>query len=339
MPPGIARNFGLRTVAEGLRTPNQVIFRPGDSRPYVVELDGLVRRIADGRPEAVPYLDIRQRTRAHGELGLLSVAFSPSGDELVALYTTRRGDSRVTVFPAGPDRADGDDGRVLLAVEQPYENHKGGTVLFDERGRLMVSLGDGGSAFDPGNRGQNQDEPLGSVMRRENGRWTTVAFGLRNPWRMAFDDATGLLWIGDVGQDRLEEIDAIYPPETGQPPVNLGWAAYEGDLPLGRKPVSPGRLTWPVATYSHRAGRCSVTGGAVYRGSAIPALRGRYVYGDFCRGTIWSLAAAGAENRSGLDVRREIARVPGLSSFGTDGSGELYAVSIQGSVSRLVPYS
>lgn len=333
---GRAHSFDLTTVARGLDFPVQVVARPGDRRMYVVELPGRVRRIeGDGRSRTT-FLDLRKRTRAAGERGLLSVAFSPAGDEIVALYTTRAGHTRVVAFPAAADSAALDNGRTLLAIEQPYENHKGGTVLFDERGRLLVSLGDGGSAFDPGNRAQNPDEPLGSILRRDEGRWDVVAYGLRNPWRMAFDDDTGMLWIGDVGQDRLEEIDAVYVPETGQPSLNLGWAAYEGHLPLGRKPVAAGRLTWPVAVYPHRDGHCSVAGGAVYRGAAIKALRGRYVYGDFCRGTIWSLDSAAAQDARRIDVRRELARLPGLVSFGTGFDGEIYATSTQGTISKLV---
>jgi glucose/arabinose dehydrogenase len=315
-----------------------VISRPGQDGIYVVEQSGTVRPVVSGGP-GVPVLDISSRTRASGERGLLSAVFAPDGGSIVALYTTRGGDTRVTSFALGGAGAAGEDGTVLLRVRQPFENHNGGTVLYDERGRLLVSLGDGGSAFDPGNRGQDPDEPLGSILRRENGRWETIAIGLRNPWRMAFDGGTGMLWIGDVGQDRFEEINAVYPPETGQPRINFGWAAYEGHLPLGRKPLTRGPLTWPLAGYPHKGGHCSVTGGAVYRGMGVPVLRGRYVYGDFCRGTVWSLDASGAERRRNLDIRREAARVPGLTSFGTDGRGELYAVSIQGAVSKIVPYS
>lgn len=335
---GTARSFALEPVADGLDMPNQLVARPGDDRLFVVEQGGRVRVVhPSGRVRQVPYLDVRQRIAAGGELGLLSVSFTPDGDGLVALFTDRRQDTRVVHFPAGDDHADAARGEVLLAVDQPYENHKGGTVLHDERGRLVVSLGDGGSAFDPQQRAQDLDQQLGKILRHDGRRWQTVAFGLRNPWRMSFDDATGMLWLGDVGQDRAEEVDAVWLPEEGQPRLNLGWAAYEGHHPVGTKRLSrEGKLTWPLTSYSHGGGHCSVTGGAVYRGDAVDALRGRYVYGDFCRGTMWSLDARGAEAPERLDHRREQARLPGLTSFGTGPDRELYAVSIEGSVSRLV---
>jgi glucose/arabinose dehydrogenase len=204
-----------------------------------------------------------------------------------------------------------------------------------------VGLGDGGSAFDPGQRAQNPRTRLGKLLRLDPARpelgWRVVATGLRNPWRMAFDRETGMLWLGDVGQDRVEEVDALFLPEDGQRVPNLGWAAYEGDLPLGRKRLNEGDpLVWPVAGYRHREGRCSVTGGHVYRGRRIPAMRGRYLYGDFCRGTVWSLDARGAGRPRVIDLRREAVRVPGLVSFGEDLDGELYALSAEGTVSRIV---
>ncbi|MBI5103563.1 MAG: PQQ-dependent sugar dehydrogenase [Solirubrobacterales bacterium] len=338
---GRTASFELRPFAKGLAQPNQLVARPGDDRLYVVEQGGTVRVLgADGDVAPEPFLNLRDRVKAGGELGLLSATFTPDGRRVVVLYTNKDEDSRVVAYPAGRDAADRDRGEELLAVEQPYENHKGGTVLFDERGRLLVSLGDGGSAFDPEGNGQDPDDRLGGILRRERDGWRTVAFGLRNPWRMSFDDETGMLWLGDVGQDRVEEVDAFFLPEQGVPLPNLGWAAYEGHLPLGRKELadeSEGRLTWPLTEYRHRGGHCSVTGGFVYRGEAIDELRGRYVYGDFCRGTMWSLRAAAAESGRDLDVRREAARLPGLASFGVDRDGELYAVSIEGTVSKLVP--
>jgi glucose/arabinose dehydrogenase len=340
---GAARSFALEPVARGLRSPVQVVARPG--RPgvlYVAEQGGRVRVVQDGRVRPRPYLDIRRRVMSGGELGLLSLAFHPRGDRLYVLYTNRRGDTRLVRYRAGARAADRGSAATLLRVDQPYENHKGGTVLFDDRERIVVGLGDGGSAFDPEQRAQDERSRLGKILRLDPARpalgWRTVAGGLRNPWRMSFDRMTGMLWLGDVGQDRTEEVDALYLPEEGQRLPNLGWAAYEGDLPLGRKRLRHGApLVWPVAGYRHTEGRCSVTGGHVYRGARNPAMAGRYVFGDFCRGTVWSLDARGAERRRLLDVRRETERVPGLVSFGEDLDGELLAVSAQGTVSRLVP--
>jgi glucose/arabinose dehydrogenase len=339
---GTARSFALRTVARGLRRPVQVVARRGArGRLYVAEQGGRIRVLQHGRMLRRPYLDLRRRVMADGERGLLTLAFDPRGDHLLVMYSGRDGDTRIVRYRAGERAANRSSARTLLRLDQPYENHKGGTLLFDDRGRLVVGVGDGGSAFDPEQRAQDERSPLGKVLRRDPSRpgrgWEIVASGLRNPWRMAFDDATGMLWLGDVGQDRVEEVDAVYLPEEGQRAPNLGWAAYEGDLPLGRKQLRRGDpLVWPVAGYRHRDGRCSVTGGHVYRGGRNPALRGRYVYGDFCRGTVWSLDARGAGNRRALDLRREAQRVPGLVSFGEDLDGELYAVSAQGTVARLV---
>lgn len=335
---GTAATFRLAPFAKGLDMPNQLVARPGDRRLFVVEQKGRVRVLApDGTVRRAPYLDLRRATRARGEQGLLSIAFAPDGRSLVAMFTNNAGDTRVVRYRAGAQRAKRAGARTLLKVDQPYENHNGGTVLFDERGRLLVSLGDGGSAFDPQQRAQDLRSRLGKILRYEHSRWSPVAFGLRNPWRMSFDAATGRLWIGDVGQDKVEEIDAIWPAEPGTPLPNLGWSAYEGHHPVGVKRLSgEGKLTWPVASYSHAGGHCSVSGGQVYRGAQVRALRGRYVYGDFCRGTLWSLNADGAEHRARLDLRRETARLPGVVSFGVDRRGELYAVSISGTVSRLV---
>ncbi len=339
---GRARSFALRTVARGLRRPVQVVARRGArGRLYVAEQGGRIRVLQGGRVLRRPYLDIRRRVLSGGERGLLTLAFDPRGDHLLVMYSGRDGDTRIVRYRAGPRAADRSSARTLLRLHQPYENHKGGTLLFDDRGRLVAGVGDGGSAFDPEQRAQDERSPLGKVLRRDPSRpgrgWEVVARGLRNPWRMAFDRATGMLWLGDVGQDRVEEVDALYLPEEGQRVPNLGWAAYEGDLPLGRKRLRGGDpLVWPVAGYRHRDGRCSVTGGHVYRGRRNRALRGRYLYGDFCRGTVWSLAARGAGDRRALDLRREARRVPGLVSFGEDLDGELYAVSAQGTVARLV---
>jgi glucose/arabinose dehydrogenase len=333
---GGRRSFALRAVADGLTAPNQLVARPGDRRLFVVEQGGTVRTLPGRRL----WLDLGDRTVADGERGLLSLAFALDGATAYVLHTTAgAGDTRVLEIPVRDGAAALGEARTILAVEQPYENHKGGTLLVDERDRLVLGLGDGGSAFDPQQRAQDPDAPLGKLLRRDGGRWETVATGLRNPFRMSFDRATGRLWVGDVGQDRVEEVDALFLPETGAPVPNLGWAAYEGDLPVGRKRLAtdPSRLTWPVASYLHRDGHCSVTGGFVARGAAPPALRGRYVFGDFCRGTIWSLDAAGAEDRDRVDLRREAERVPGLVSFGEDGAGRLFAVSIQGEVLQLIP--
>ena len=326
------------TVAQGLEGPTGLAFRPGDpKRVYVAEQTGRIRIVADGQLLPRPFLDLRQRVLAGGERGLLGLAFAPDHARsglLYVHYTNRRGDTRVVRYHARGDRVDPGSARTLLSVRQPYENHNGGQLAFDRRGRLHVGLGDGGSAFDPERRGQDLATPLGKVLRRDGvgsgAEWKTVAYGLRNPWRFSFDRASGDLWIADVGQDRQEEIDFLPAGERGL--VNFGWSAYEGTYRWRTRGVNPrGRLAGPVTSYGRRDG-CSVTGGYVYRGRALPRLRGRYLYGDLCRGTIWSL-----RRRPGArpGIRREPVKLPLLTSFAEDQNGELHAVSLDGRVVAL----
>ncbi len=339
--PGPHRDeLRLVTLAQGLEGPTGLAFRPGDPDGlYVTEQTGRIRVVEEGHVLPRPFLDLRSRVLSGGERGLLGLAFAPDHRRsglLYVHYTNRRGDTRVVRYRARGDRVEAGSARTLLSLRQPYENHKGGQLAFDRRGRLYVGLGDGGSAFDPERRGQDLGTPLGKVLRREVGRpgakWETVAYGLRNPWRFSFDRATGDLWIADVGQDRQEEIDLLPAGERGL--VNFGWSAYEGTYRWRTRAVNPrGRLAAPVTAYGRRDG-CSVTGGYVYRGRALPRLRGRYVYGDLCTGTIWSL-----RRRPGSRplVRRERVKLPLLTSFAEDRTGELHAVSLDGRVVALRP--
>jgi len=341
--PRISRReptFALRTVLSDLEAPTQVVSRPGDPRLYVAEQRGTVRIVTDGRLEPKPYLDLRDRVRSGGELGLLSIVFTENGRRLTAHYTDRDANTRVVAFAAGRQAARRSTARRLLGVIQPYENHKGGQLVADGRGRLLLGLGDGGSAFDRDERAQASLSRLGKLLRydprRPRAGWEQIGIGLRNPWRMALDPGTGLLFIGDVGQDRVEEVNAVRVPGPGGRVLNFGWSAYEGNLPLGRKPLARrGRLVWPVAGYPHNPG-CSVTGGVVYRGRGVRRLRGRYLFGDLCSGTLYSLRAARALSPDRIDLRREAARLQGVTSFGTDARGEVHATSADGRLVRLV---
>jgi glucose/arabinose dehydrogenase len=228
--------------------------------------------------------------------------------------------------------------KVLLAVAQPYSNHNGGQLQFGPGGLLFVGMGDGGSGGDPQHHAQDPRSRLGKLLRINvavsPARVTTYAKGLRNPWRFSFDRKTGALWIGDVGQNAWEEIDYLRP---GRPAgANLGWNGYEGthvyDAQVAAT-LNKASLTWPVAQYSHSIGN-AVTGGYVYRGSAIPALRGFYLFADFGSGHVWAMKGPGGARRalSGAD-----GQVTQVSSFGQDASGELYVVSLAGSVYKIVP--
>ncbi len=221
--------------------------------------------------------------------------------------------------------------RQLLFVRQPYSNHNGGQLQFGPDKKLWVGMGDGGSGGDPQDNGQNPRSRLAKLLRTNplSVRWEIAGYGLRNPWRFSFDRATGDLYIGDVGQNEIEEVDYR---ARGAAPANYGWARYEGTKQFKSIPLNPpSPLVFPVFEYSHDEG-CSVTGGYVYRGSAVPQARGRYFVGDYCSGAVSSFKV---ESGKAVDVRLEPFEVDSLSSFGEDARGELYLVSLGGSIYRL----
>jgi glucose/arabinose dehydrogenase len=311
--------------------------RSEPNRVYVVEQDGAIRVLQGRRVRT--FLDISSRVRSGGEQGLLSVAFHPQyarNRRFYVNYTDVNGHTRVVEYRSNGTRALPGTARQLLFVRQPYANHNGGQLAFGPDGHLYVGMGDGGSGGDPQNRAQNLGDRLGKLVRlnvdRRGARWEIVGYGLRNPWRFSFDRANGDLYIGDVGQNAWEEVDFTSRNSPGL--ENYGWDVYEGRAIYERKEVNPaGRLVPPIHVYANGGGECSVTGGFVYRGRAVPGLRGRYVFGDFCSGNIWTLRVANGE---AVDVRRERIRVINLSSFGEDARGELYATSLAGRVFRIV---
>src|SRR5215210_3874624 len=330
----------LVAVARGLDSPVHVAAAPGEpDRLYVVEQAGCIRIVEGGRVVAKPFLDVTSEVVSGGEQGLLSVAFHPDYEEnglLYVDYTDLSGDTRVVEYRAFDDRTGVDlaTRRVVFAIDQPYSNHNGGQLAFGPDGRLWVGMGDGGAGGDPENRAQNLSSLLGKLLTLDVSESRPApeiaAYGLRNPWRFSFDRDNGNLWIGDVGQADFEEIDRLPRAELGNL-VNFGWDVFEGDAPYEEKePNTEGSLVGPVAVYDHGEG-CSVTGGFVYRGDEVPALEGRYIYGDYCSGTIWTIAADGAPE----SVRREPIEVEGLTSFGEDGRGELYAASSKGTIFRI----
>jgi glucose/arabinose dehydrogenase len=325
----------LVEVASGFSAPIQVV---GGAQPgvlYVLEQAGTIRVLTDSGIDPKPFLDIRNEVTAGGEQGLLALALHPRFPEdprFYVHYSNREGDTRVVEYrpgDAGAERV-----RELLAVEQPYENHNGGQLAFGPDGLLYLGLGDGGGAFDPEGRSQDLGTRLGKLLRLDVDRpgedWEIAANGLRNPWRFSFDRKNGDLYIGDVGQDRWEEVNFVARGTDGL--LNFGWDVYEGGEVLeDKEPTGEGELVQPIATYAHDAG-CSITGGFVYRGRGLPSLRGRYFYGDYCSGAIWSLRV---EDGEATDVRRERVALPQLASFGEDEDGELYLVSQAGSIYRL----
>jgi glucose/arabinose dehydrogenase len=324
-------------VVGGLQAPVFVTAAPGaPGTLYVVEQGGVVRVVKGGVIQPRPFLDVTSLVRFGGEQGLLGLAFAPDyakSHQFVVDYTDGSGNTRVVRYRSGGVAALPASAKELLFVQQPYANHNGGMVVYGRDGLVYVGMGDGGSAGDPQNRAQNPGSLLGKILRldpaRPGAKPVTVALGVRNPWRFSFDRANGDLWIGDVGQDKIEEVDHVAWPWKGL--LNFGWNVYEGRESYSSDSLGPGRLVQPVSQYSHQRG-CSITGGYVYRGTAAPAMAGRYVYGDYCSGTIWSLRLVGGAARQ---IRQEPFTVPNLTSFGEDGNGELYAVSGSGVLYRL----
>jgi glucose/arabinose dehydrogenase len=336
--------------------PNVTFTRPvlvttagdGTNRLFVVEHKGRVRVLENRRDvaEAPVFLDLRERVRSrHNEEGLLSLAFHPKYAENGRLYVayTASDPRRVVIAryeatPDEPDRADPASESIVLEVEQPYGNHNGTSLLFGPDGYLYVGLGDGGGQNDPHQHGQNRATLLGSILRldvdgaaggrayaippdnpfagRQDAREEIWAYGLRNPWRMSFDRATGELWAGDVGQNRFEEINRI--TRGG----NYGWSLREGRHPFRRGPV-PADLIDPLVEYGRDEG-ISVIGGSVYRGAAQPALAGVYVYADYVSGRIWGLRAEDGVVVAHAQISTGRQR-PHIASFGEDAEGELLA--------------
>jgi glucose/arabinose dehydrogenase len=333
-----AAAISLRRIASGLEAPLHVTTpRSEPNRLYVVEQAGRIRVLESGRVREEPFLDIRDRVRAGGEQGLLSVAFHPryaSNRRFYVNFTDRDGDTRVVEFRSNGQRALTGTARELLFVDQPYPNHNGGLVAFGPDGKLYVGMGDGGSGGDPENRAQNLGTMLGKLVRidvdRQAAKPEIAALGLRNPWRFSWDRATRDLYIADVGQNAWEEVHYVRRATRGL--INYGWDVYEGRARYESKPPSRGRLVFPIVVYRNGAEGCSVTGGFVYRGRSVPAARGRYFYGDFCSGIIWSLRVVGGK---ATGVRKERIRVDQLASFGEDARGELYVVSLGGTIYRL----
>jgi glucose/arabinose dehydrogenase len=328
--PAAAAGYRFVQVASGLDQPVHVSApRNQPGRIYVVEQTGRIRIVQNGRVTGT-LVDLRSQVVCCGEQGLLSVAFHPRyarNGKYYVNYTDRRGDTRVVEY-RGKRRL-----RQILFVDQPYSNHNGGQTAFGPDGRLYVGMGDGGAGGDPENRAQNLGSRLGKLLAinvdRRAPRPQIVGYGLRNPWRFSFDRRTGDLYIGDVGQNSWEEVDFTRRRSSGV--ENYGWDVYEGRSRFENKqPSGSGRLVFPVFVYSLEGEHCAVTGGFVYRGRAVRSAAGRYFFGDNCSGAVWSFPAGRARS-----VRREPFSLGGLSSFGEDANGELYAVTLNGRVYQL----
>jgi glucose/arabinose dehydrogenase len=293
----------------------------------------------NGRLWAEPFLDVQNLVTSGGEQGLLSVAFHPryAQNHLFYVdYTDTNGDTRVVEYRSDGIRAIPSSARQLFFEKQPFSNHNGGQLAFGPDGLLYIGMGDGGSGGDPNNNGQTFGNKLAKIWKLDvntpDAQPVLAEYGLRNPWRFSFDRATGDLYIGDVGQGMWEEIDYVPRARLNQV-QNFGWAVYEGRAPTdnSRKLDPRGPYRPPIQVYSHALG-CSVTGGFVYRGKARTDLAGRYYYGDYCSGTVWSLKMVKGRMTG---FRKERFTIPSLTSFGEDARGGLYAVSQRGLIYRI----
>ena len=327
--------FRKAVYARGFDDPVLLTYAPGEpGTVYVVEQPGRVIRIRNARRSV--FLDIRSQVEYGGERGLLGLAFDPRyqrNRRVYVAYTSDSGRNTVVRYRANRTRAIPSTRAVLLSVEDPYSNHNGGHLAFGRDGLLYTTIGDGGSGGDPEDRSQDPSSQFGKLLTLDPARpaagWSIAAFGLRNAWRFSFDRATGDLYLGDVGQGTWEEVD--FTPRNSPGIENYGWNRYEGPQRFDNRGLGPGRLVLPVASYGRGDG-CTVVGGYVYRGSARRSERGRYVYGDYCSGIIWSFRISDGK---ATQQRREPFRVASLVSFGENAAGELFAVSLDGTIFRL----
>lgn len=337
-------------VTKGLENPVFLTHAgDGSTRLFVVEQPGRIRVLEGPALLPAPFLDITKLVLFGGERGLLGLAFHPdyrhNGRFFVNYTRNPDGATVVAEYRRGPTATSASqEERILLIVPQPYPNHNGGMVAFGPDGYLYIGLGDGGSKGDPGNRAQNPEDLLGKILRidvdrgdpygipmdnpfaKGGGRPEIYAVGLRNPWRFAFDAETGSLWVADVGQYKWEEIDLV--TRGG----NYGWRVMEGTHCF--HPSTDCQTTsfiLPVSEYFHDKGRCSITGGYVYRGQAVPGLVGAYLYGDFCSGEIFALPKSERINEPRQILKSSLL----ISSFGEDATGELYVLDHKGGVYRL----
>jgi glucose/arabinose dehydrogenase len=314
----------------------------GSGRLFLVRQNGKVMVLSEDRQQETEFLDISDRVLFGGERGLLSIAFAPDYAEsghFYAWYTGAGGSMVLAAFSVSgnPGVADPDSERTILNVQQPASNHNGGRLAFGPDGFLYLSIGDGGGSGDPQNNGQNANSLLGTVIRispdpvaggysvpasnpfvgQPGVKQEIWAYGLRNPWRISFDRATGDLYIADVGQGEWEEVNVQSALSAGG--HNYGWNVMEGTHCFLDDGCDMEGLTLPVTEYSHGQG-CSITGGEVYRGNAYPDLQGRYLYGDFCSGRIWGLRRSGSNWNNELLAQSPL----NITTFGEDETGAVY---------------
>jgi len=344
VPAGVAARVRLAVVADKLDQPLGMAFAPGDpaKRLFIVEKGGTIRVMRQGTLPSL-FLSVKERVSRGSEQGLLGLAFHKEfmkNGRLFVNYTDKEGDTRIveiTVASPTADRGTIASERELLFVKQPYANHNGGHLVMTPAGWLLVGLGDGGSAGDPHGNARTQKTLLGKMFRLDPAP-KILAQGMRNPWRYALDRATNDLYIGDVGQNLWEEVDVV--PLDGLEGKDFGWNVMEGAHCYRSATCNTAGLTLPVVEYGHDAG-CSITGGVIYRGRAIPPLAGTYFYSDYCtaflRSFRWTRVGGATDHwdwTNALDPEHKLAQV---ASFGEDEDGEVYVIGLTGTVWKLVP--
>ena len=325
---------------------------PGDDRLVVVEKTGRILVFNDGETRGTEMLNMRSDVSTGHEQGLLGLAFHPDyaqNGRFFVDYTDKRGDTKIVEYIARDGVADVTSAKLILAIDQPFSNHNGGWIGFGPDGLLYIGMGDGGSGGDPSGNGQNKDVLLAKILRIDvdsgtpygippsnpfasgGGAPEVFLMGLRNPWRNAFDGQN--FYIADVGQGSREEIDVVSIKDAG---ANLGWNTMEGrDCYPADSVCVQGGFVMPVYEYGHDVG-CSVTGGLVYRGAALPQLAGRYFFGDYCSGAVESFRYADGEAKAYVSFADSLGSLGNINSFGSDAAGELYVLTDDGRALKMV---
>ncbi len=352
VPPLAADQVAFAPFVRDLASPVDLAWRTGDDSLYVVLQAGSIVPVRNGVAGA-PVLDIGDSIVSGGEQGLLGLAFHPTKPLAYVDYTNKDGDTVIAEFAVSTDGTfDPGSARTLLTISQPYANHNGGNLEFGPDGYLYVGMGDGGSANDPERRGLDAGQLLGKILRIDptpdgdqpytipgDNPFAGVAgakpeiwsVGVRNPWRFTFDSATGDLWIGDVGQGQWEEIDLARAVDGGGRGLNFGWSAFEGTHRFNDDQSVAG-VTMPIFEYEHGDAGCSVSGGAVYRGTEVPSLVGWYVFSDYCSGIVTALQ----QTDGTLTGQVELGKISGVSAICTGPDGQLYVLSLNDNAIYLV---
>lgn len=351
-----AQEVTIELFKDGFNNPVN-LQHAGDERLFVVEQNGIIKILnPDGTINGDPFLDISSQVSCCGERGLLGLAFHPDYENngyFFVNYTNTSGDTQVSRFSVSetdPNIANSNSELPIIDYNQPFSNHNGGCLAFGPDGYLYISSGDGGSGGDPDNHAQNLGDLLGNMLRIDidntdgtanygippdnpfignpDARDEIWAYGLRNPWKFSFDSLNGDMWIGDVGQNEVEEINRAGASEAG---LNYGWRCYEGSQPYNTNNCpSAGELTFPIAEYSSASGsgNCSITGGYVYRGSVYADIQGVYLFADYCSGIIGTVDQDGTVIEQGDFSNNWV-------SFGEDVNGELFVVDLSGGIYKI----